>query len=99
MFDGSKYITSGIKGTFPIFMQNILWYLIESMEIEEKDYLQVFQLSVTGTQDQARQFIVHYQEQPLYRKEYTFNSNQCVSGKVYVIDDGNHCTMLLADEY
>ncbi|MGN0604624.1 MAG: DUF960 family protein [Oscillospiraceae bacterium] len=37
--------------------------------------------------------------QPQYRKEYQFCTETNVTAKVYVIDDGDHCTMLLAEEY
>ena len=65
------------------------------MEVAEKDYLQVFLLSVDG----ENQRIIHEQEQPEYRKEYLFSSENPVTAKVYVIDDKTHSTMLLAEEY
>lgn len=47
------------------------------------------------------QQIIHSQEVPAYSKTYTFNctEQECVSGKIFVIDDGEYCTMLLAEEY
>ena len=65
------------------------------MEVAEKDYLQVFCLSADG----ENQRIIHEQEQPEYRKEYLFPSENPVTAKVYVIDDKTHSTMLLAEEY
>ena len=43
-----------------------MWHMVLTMEIEEKDYLQVFKLTKTPT----GQHIVHEQEQPPYRDVY-----------------------------
>lgn len=99
MFTGSKFITRGIRDNVPPFLQHILWYLIETMEVEEKDYLQVFHLEGTMENGKNKQKIVHTQEQPEYRKEYAICSRQIVNAKIFVIDDATHCTMLLAEEY
>ena len=65
------------------------------MEVEKKDYLQIFRLSRTAT----GQRIEHEQEQPPYQKVLDVPCEDAVSAKVYIIDDGTHVTMLLADEY
>ena len=90
-----RYATSGINSELPLMLQIILWGLIDSMEVAEKDYLQVFCLS----NDNGKQRIIHEQEQPEYRKEYLFPSDTPVTTKVFVIDDETHSTMLLAEEY
>ena len=72
-----------------------LWQCIDAMP-PPKDYLQVFRLSVS---DKGTQRIVHEQEEPEYRKEYDIQVDTPINAKVYVIDDGDHCTMLLAEEY
>ena len=95
MFNNPRYATSGINSELPLMLQIILWGLIDSMEVAEKDYLQVFCLS----NDNGKQRIIHEQEQPEYRKEYLFPSKNPVTAKVYVIDDESHSTMLLAEEY
>lgn len=61
----------------------------------DRDYLQVFSLSADG----HRQRIIHTQEVPEYRRKYVFNTGTSVTGKVFVIDDKTHSTMLLAEEY
>ncbi|WP_091164684.1 DUF960 family protein [Paenibacillus sp. 1_12] len=99
MFDGTKYVTPGIQREVPVFLQNILWYLIETMEVPEKHPLQVFQFESIIEDGKRKQQIVHSQEQPDYRKHYAISTRSIVIGKVYVIDDATHCTMLLADEY
>ena len=71
-----------------------MWKMVADIPIE-KDYLQIFRLSgETGIQT-----IVHEQEQPEYRESVSFEWNEPVNQKIYVIDDGDHCTMLLAEEY
>jgi len=65
----------------------------------EADYLQVFNLSAAGVGGTAVQKVVHRQEEPPYRKEQILASDAPVGAKVYVIDDGDHTTMLLAEEY
>ena len=61
----------------------------------DKDYLQVFSLS----EHNSRQRIVHSQESPEYNREYFFENDSPVTEKIFVIDDGTHSTMLLANEY
>lgn len=72
---------------------------INGRPIDEWVYLQVFELSETAT---GLQRIVHKQEQPEYRVEYIITEEcapKAVTAKIFVIDDGDHCTMLLAEEY
>ena len=94
MFSGDKYLTRGIQSDIPIELQIFMWRCIDSMP-EPKDYLQVFRLSSSD----GKQKIIHEQEQPEYKKEYTLNVETPITTKVYVIDDGDHSTMLLAEEY
>ena len=67
-FNNLRYATRGISSTLPLMLQIILWGLIDTMEVVEKDYLQIFTL----TSENGKQKIVHEQEQPEYRKEYLF---------------------------
>lgn len=98
MFDGEKYITSGITKTIPLYLQNVLWYLIENMP-EGKSYLQVFELSELVEDGCIKQKIKHIQENPEYVSENTFSVRNPINAKIYVIDDCSCCTMLLAEEY
>lgn len=61
----------------------------------DKDYLQVFSLSTYN----GRQRIKHTQEVPEYNREFFFDTDCPVTEKIFVIDDGTHSTMLLANEY
>lgn len=65
-FNNPRYATRGISSTLPLVLQIILWGLIDTMEVVEKDYLQIFTL----TSENSKQKIVHEQEQPEYRKEF-----------------------------
>ncbi|WP_312642535.1 DUF960 family protein [Hydrogenoanaerobacterium sp.] len=94
MFTNDRYLTQGVRSTIPAYLQFILWLAVDSMEIE-KDYLQVFKLEVHGKE----QYLCHLQEHPEYQKEYLFAVTQPIEAKVFIIDDGDHTTMLLADEY
>ena len=49
--------------------------------------------------DNGKQKIVHEQEIPEFRQEYILPADTPINAKVYVIDDGDHSTMLLAEEY
>ena len=95
MFENQRYCTKGITENVPLLTQIIIWGLIDSMKISEKDYLQVFKL----TAENKMQRIVHSQEQPPYEKTHEFRTDSPVTAKIYVIDDENHTTMLLAEEY
>lgn len=62
MFTSPRYATKGVTTTVPLMLQIILWDLVDSMAVEEKDYLQVFRLS----NESGKQKITHTQEQPEY---------------------------------
>ena len=69
----------------------------KEVPIESKDYFQVFELS----EYDGMQKIVHSQEMPEYKMEYLIKLQGApiFVGKVYVIDDKTHSTMLKAEEY
>lgn len=98
MFQGKRLITRGVADTIPLEIQMFLWSLLDeliAMSVEV-DYLQVFEFS--GEND--IQTIIHRQEEPPYQTVYQFGKvNHPLCKKIYVIDDGPHCTMLLCDEY
>lgn len=94
-FNNQHYCTKGISEWLPITTQMILWELIQTMEVPEQDYLQVFTLSI----ENGQQKIVHKQEFPEYSAEHLFPSTTPITGKIFVIDDETHSTMLFAEEY
>lgn len=95
MIQNHRFITRGIEAEVPLWLQNFMWYTIDAMEVESKDFLQVFTLSV----ENDKQKVVHAQEQPHYEKTYLQETDIPITAKVFVIDDGTHSTMLLAEEY
>lgn len=97
MFDRSKgrYLTRGIDAEIPLDIQIFMWAAVDKMP-EPKDWLQVFNLSV----ENGLQVIKHTSEQPKFDMTYILTAlTKAVTAKVYIIDDGDHCTMLLAEEY
>lgn len=100
MFE-KRYITKGISSEIPICLQNLMWLMIDSMEVSKKDYLQVFMLERVDVYGKTFQKITHSQEQPEYKNSMVVpvDEKEVFEGKVFVIDDVSHCTMLLAEEY
>lgn len=94
MFNNPHYITQGVSLAIPPEMVLLVWYMIESMP-EPKDYLQVFELSAEA----GKQKIIHRQEQPAYEQTHLLDWTEPITVKLFVIDDDNHSTMLLASEY
>ena len=104
MFDKEKrYITGGIDEHVPQELQCLMWASIEARIFfadEKIDYLQVFtfkkidgeMLALHHEQEQPPILNVHYTN---YRPEY----EEILNEKIYVIDDGDHSTMLFAYEY
>ena len=94
IFNNQKFITRGVAENIPIPLQLLMWEMIHSLPAD-KDYLQVFSLS----EKDGKQRIIHTQEEPEYEKEYVLNINPITTGKVFVIDDKTHSTMLMNYEY
>lgn len=96
MFESSKgrYLTRGIDAEIPLELQVFMWQAVDRMP-KPKDYLQVFNLS----EQNGLQVIHHTSEQPIFEMTYIIPTDKPVTAKVYIIDDGEHCTMLLAEEY
>ena len=104
MFDKEKrYITCGIDQRLPQELQHLIWTLIDARILfsdEKIDYLQVFTfkkideeiLALHHEQEQPPILNVHYTN---YRPEY----EEILHEKIFVIDDGDHSTMLFAYEY
>lgn len=78
----------------PPLLQIVLWEHIFNLPAD-RDYLQVFLLTEEG----GKQKIKHTQEEPEYCKESVYEIGNPITAKIFVIDDGTHSTMLLAEEY
>ena len=94
MFDNKRYLTCGVDSTIPLELQLFLWECVEHMPAP-KDYLQVFELKPVG----SLQSITHSSEEPEYHMEYLLPLDTLIKEKLYIIDDGDHSTMLLSSEY
>ena len=93
-FTNGRYITCGVRDSVDPGLMAAIWKYIDDMP-EPKDYLQVFKCSnVLGNQR-----VIHEQEEPEYKEEYILASDKPFVGKLFVIDDGDHSTMMLAEEY
>lgn len=92
--DKKRYLTRGIDAEIPIELQILMWQAVDTMP-EPKDYLQVFNLS----EENGLQVIHHTSEQPAFEMTYIITTDKPITAKVYIIDDSDHCTMLLAKEY
>lgn len=97
MFENKRYVTKGFQDTIPLELQLTIFQLIDELKMKGKmDYLQVFDL--TG-ESGLIQRIEHRSESPEYKKRYRVAILQPVTAKVFVIDDGDHTTAMLAEEY
>ena len=94
MFNNNRYLTRGVQAEIPLELQLFMWECIDNLP-EPKDYLQVFSLEAFG----EMQRITHTSEEPEYKMEYLIPSESPITAKIFVIDDGDHSTMLLAEEY
>lgn len=94
-FSNKRFITKGVEENINPFLQIFMWQCIDELPLPQ-DYLQVFDLTI----ENGKQKIKHTQEEPEYHKEYILNSNaHFYSGRIFIIDDETHSTMLLAEEY
>jgi hypothetical protein len=97
LFTNQRFLTKGIEAEISPITQLLLWEMIDERRAEdvELDYLQIFQLEPSGFQ----QKIIHSQEQPPHEHNTFLLGPPPITAKIYVIDDGSHSTMMLAEEY
>ena len=99
----NRYVTCGIDERLPQELQRLIWTSVDARILfsdEKIDYLQVFTFKKIDGEILA---VHHEQEQPPllnvnytnYRPEY----EDILHEKIFVIDDGDHSTMLFAYEY
>jgi len=102
MFNNKRYITRGVSESISESLQLAVWNFIDLLKLKENlelDYLQVFELRFISSNSTLNQEITHSQEVPPYKKIYLISTTNPVNAKIYVIDDVDHSTMLLAEEY
>ena len=94
-FNNKRFITQGVDSEVDPLLQLFMWHCIDDMP-PPKDYLQIFEIS---PQNGATK-IKHIHEEPEYTKEYLLITDAPIFvGKIFVIDDKTHSTMLLSNEY
>lgn len=96
----NRYITKGINKMVDIRLQIFLWRAIDNLKdkLEKVDYIQVFEIQ----KEYGTITIKHRQEVPEYNEEYILelcDIDVSKEIKVFVIDDEDYSTMLLAEEY
>ena len=100
MFNNDRYISNGINTEIELFLQLLMWEMVDEMQVEQKNYLQVFKLEPILVNGDMVQEITHTQEQPRYEKRIVLNKlTKPVKAKIFVIDSDTYSTMLLASEY
>ena len=101
-FDSQKYITSGVRERIPLEIQLMMFRSIGFMRKktdDQLDYLQVFKLETLGEEGNYLLSIRHEQEVPEAKIDIVVPVADPINEKLYVIDDVDHVTMLLAEEY
>lgn len=102
LFNGHKYKTQGVDLNVSEKIQTAIWNYIESRKNSGKiplDYLQIFHLRPEKMAMESIQVIECVQEVPEYKETISFPSEFPITEKIYLIDDVDHQTMLLASEY
>ena len=90
-FDGKSFMTQGFATQIPLPVQlMILSMLQEHVKQSEQngtevDYLQVFELVSTGIESMTFQEIIHSQEEPSYMNKISFQLDEAITEKVFVI--------------
>jgi len=101
-FDRNRYITKRIEEELPAVLLIYLWNLIDERRNNKKvpmDYLQIFELRTEKIGNEENLIITLRQEVPLYEEVHSITHFTTVTGRIYVIDDIDHVTMLWAEEY
>lgn len=96
-FSGKKYMTRGVSSEIPLAMYSSLD--IMKNKAGELDYLQIFLLETLEKDGTLMLHICHEQEIPKMKVDYLIPVNERIDTKVYIIDDVEYVTMLLAEEY
>ncbi|MFC5735897.1 DUF960 family protein [Cytobacillus gottheilii] len=100
MFEPKQvYITKGVQESVkPEIITGMMDSIMEFKKNIVVDYLQVFDIAVS--QNGKTTYVEHSQEEPPCRKQLMISniSNKFV-GQIFIIDDGNCITVMLAEEY
>jgi len=94
LFIGKKMVSPRVADAIPQWLQNMLWYLIETMEVDVKKRVQLFELSTVLQDGIIRQRIIHLQ-QPNYHREYVVSAVVMVEALIVAIDTGKYCVLIM----
>lgn len=95
MFTNERYLTREVEHQVPIEIQLLMWDLVE--KLEEKDYLQIFELTPKGS---GIVELVHKQEIPEITSIYKIKNTEIKEKmKLYMIDSGEYSTLMFSHEY
>lgn len=89
-----RHITSNAMSRIPVETQILMWFMLDTMD-EDKDYLQIFNLSIKD----GNQIIRHHQEYPIWEEDVVLLTDSPVTEKVYIIVENGLETMMLAEDY
>lgn len=93
-----RYISNAVRTEIPIWLQQMIWYMWDVMEVPKRSCLQKFVLSYS--KEGLR--ITHSQEQPEYCKKIetaiTSEEGGDVCGTIFLIEEADSLTMLFVDE-
>lgn len=102
-FNNPGYMTRGFQVEIPIETQQMIFTLMNKAKhtLPAMDYLQVFKLDKVSSNGSYLQRLTHTQEIPPFEETVflVLPEDQIISTKIFVIDDGDHHTFLLASEY
>jgi hypothetical protein len=93
-----KYVTAGVCDKISPLTQMMIWQLASTVPCQA-DYLQVFRLNPGVKNGRAVQIVRQSQEVPEFQRSLSFYCEEAVTAKLFMIDDGDHITLLLASEY
>ncbi|WFA09519.1 DUF960 family protein [Tissierella sp. Yu-01] len=97
-----RFITRGIRENIPAVLVMYLWALIDERKANKEvpmDYLQVLELRPEIKDNEKNLIITLRQEQPTYEEVHSLTKFVNIKEKIYVIDDIDYVTMMLAEEY
>ena len=97
--NNNRYVSDLVSQKLHPIIIILLWELIDDIPERERDYLQIFNLTIDGN-DGRHQIVEHTQENPYYKNNKTFFTINAVNATVYCIDNCQGTQiMMFAEEY
>ena len=66
MFE-KRFITEKCSSKIPVYLQNLMWLMIDSMEVKKQDSVQNFELKKIIEEDKFFQQVIHTQKYNQYK--------------------------------